>query len=325
VNSHLDSLCRRLGERKVLVTGASGRIGKRLLEVLLAGGVTPRALYRSPPEISPQGLQVVTGDLLRPESLPAVLRDVDVVWHLASHAPARDDPRPEEHPRHREVTVEGTRNLLAAARAAGVSRLIFASSTRVLDGSSSLYARSKKEAESLVRREEAFMETVILRLAPVYGFSAQGNVALMMAAIDAGRFPSLPEFGERRSLVHVDDVVQALLLSAVEAGMAGKTYTVTDLQSYSSRQMYEMICAALGRQPARRVLPPWLLGVAAGAGELLQRLSGRPVPMNRERLRKLRASAWFDGEPLAREAGYQPQWDLQGALPEIVARYRSNS
>jgi hypothetical protein len=70
-------------------------------------------------------------------------------------------------------------------------------------------------------------------------------------------------------------------------------------------------------------MPVWLLGVAARAGDLLELVSGRPMPMNRERLEKLRASAWFDGEPLARETGYLPQWDLEKALPDIVGKYRS--
>jgi len=323
MNQRLQSLTEGLRGRQVLVTGASGRIGRRLVDVLLAGGVEPRALYRNPPAQGIAGLRVCRGDLLQPGSLDAALDGVELVFHLASHGPAQDDPRPEDHPLHRLVTVEGTRNLLAAASSAGVKRLVFASSTRVIDGSTSLYALSKKEAESLVQAAGKSLETVILRLAPVYGFARQGGVARMIAAIDAGRFPSLPDFGERRSLVHVDDVIQALLLSALDEGMEGKTFTVTDLQSYSSRRMYEMICAALGRKPGRGTMPVWLLGVAARAGDLLELVSGRPMPMNRERLEKLRASAWFDGEPLARETGYLPQWDLEKALPDIVGKYRS--
>ncbi len=325
MNQRLQSLGESLRGRRVLVTGASGRIGRRLLEVLVASGVEPRALYRNPPAQGLAGLHVYQGDLLQPRSLEAVLDGVDVVFHLASYGPAQNDPRPEDHPLHRQVSVEGTRKLLAAAQSAGVKRLLFASSTRVIDGSTSLYAQSKREAESLVRAAGAPLETVILRLAPVYGFARQGSVAQMIAAIDAGRFPSLPDFGEKRSLVHVDDVIQALLLSALDEDMAGKTFTVTDLQSYSSRQMYEMICAALGRKPGRWSMPAWLLGVAAGIGELLQRVSRRPMPMNRERLEKLRAPAWFDGEPLARETGYEPQLNLEQALPQIIREYRTDT
>lgn len=325
MNQRLQSLAEGLRDRRVLVTGASGRIGRRLLEILVANGVEPRALYRNPSQQRMTGLRVYQGDLLQPGSLEAVLDGVDVVFHLASYGPAKDDPRPEDHPLHRTVTVEGTRNLLAAAQSSGVEHLLFTSSTRVIDGSASLYARSKREAESLVLAAGPYLETLVLRLAPVYGFARQGSVAQMIAAIDAGRFPSLPDFGERRSLVHVDDVIQALLLLAMAEGTAGNTFTVTDLQSYSSRQMYEMICAALGRKPGRRAMPAWLLGVAAGAGDLLQQLLGRPMPMNRERLEKLSASAWFDGEPLARETGYRPQMDLEKALPQIIREYRTDS
>ena len=323
MNQRLQSLSEGLRGKRVLVTGASGRIGRRLLGVLVASGVEPRALYRNPPAQEIAGLHVCQGDLLEPDSLDAALDGVELVFHLASYAPSQHDRQPEEHPMHRQVTVEGTRNLLAAAQSAGVERLLFASSTRVIDGSSSLYALSKREAESLVLAAAPALESVVLRLAPVYGFARQGSIARMIAAIDAGRFPSLPDFGEKRSLVHVDDVIQALLLSVLDEDVAGKTFTVTDLQSYSSRQMYEMICAALGRKPGRWTLPAWLLAVAARAGDLLQQLLGRPMPMNRERLERLRASAWFDGEPLARETGYRPQLDLEKALPQIIRKYRS--
>ena len=320
MTDQLQALAGRLRGKQVLVTGASGRIGSRFLQVLLASGVKPRGLFRSPPEQPPEGLQVFHGDLLVPETLDAALEGVAVVFHLASYAPAADEQYPEEHPRHQPVTVDGTRNLLAASRQARVQRLVFASSTRVIDGSASLYARSKKAAESLVRAEK---QSVILRLAPVYGFSRQGSIAQLIAAIDQGRFPSLPDFAERRSLVHVDDVVQALLLSAVQPQAVGRTFAVTDLHTYSSREIYELICRALGKKPSPALIPVWLLSLGAGTGSLLQALLRRPMPLTRERLDKLRASAWFDASPLVETLGYRPRYDLQAALPEIIESYRS--
>ncbi|BAO43444.1 NAD-dependent epimerase/dehydratase [Thiolapillus brandeum] len=309
----------------MLVTGASGRIGARLVQVFLTNGVELRGLYRRLPREQMPGLQAIRGDLLDAESLNAALQGVDLVFHLASYAPGIRETAPEDHPLHREVSVQGTRNLLAASRQAGVRRLVFASSTRVMDGSDSLYARSKKTAESLILAERDSLETVILRLAPVYGFPRQGSIALMLAAIDQGRFPSLPDFAERRSLVHVDDVVQALLLSAIRAEAAGKTFVVTDMQEYSSRRIYELICQALGRTPVPSRIPVWLLRTGAAAGSLLQFLLRRPMPLTMERLDRLRRSAWFDAAPVARELGYRPRYDLQSALPGIIEAYRSGS
>jgi nucleoside-diphosphate-sugar epimerase len=323
MSERLQSLCKSLQGRRLLITGASGRIGTRFLEILLKAGVQPRALYRRLPEQGREGLHAVEGDLLNPAALELALQGVDVVVHLASYAPAATDPDPEEHPRHRQVTVEGTRNLLAAAQRAGVGRLVFASSTRVIDGSGSLYARSKRQAEALVLGAGDSMEVVVLRLAPVYGFPRQGGIAQMIAAIDQGRFPSLPDFADQRSLVHVDDVLQALVLAATHAQAAGQVFTVTDLRVYSSRELYELISRALGRKPAPSRIPVWLLSMGARAGDLLQILLRCPMPLNRERLQKLRSSACFDAEPLVRELGYQPQHDLQNSLPEITRAYRS--
>jgi nucleoside-diphosphate-sugar epimerase len=325
MNDRLSPLIEELRGKRVLITGASGRVGARLMQVFLAHGVEPLGLFRRLPQESVPGRQAIKGDLLDPESLTAALQGVEVVFHLASYAPGIDETAPEDHPLHREVGVHGTRNLLSASRQAGVRRLVFASSTRVMDGSDSLYARSKKAAESLILAEAHSLETVILRLAPVYGFPRQGSIALMLAAIDQGRFPSLPDFSERRSLVHVDDVVQALLLSAIRAEAVGKTFVVTDRQEYSSRQIYELICQALGRTPAPSRIPVWALRTGAVAGSLLQLLLRRPMPLTRERLDKLRRNAWFDAAPMAQELGYRPRYDLQSALPGIIEAYRSGS
>ncbi len=323
MNGLLLKLARRLPPEPVLVTGASGRIGRRLLEVLSAAGCKVYAMSRDEEAGFPSGVQLRTGDLTRAESLPGTLEGVGLVFHLASYAPSPEDPDPENSPAHQAVTVSGTRNLLEKAREAGVASLVFTSSTRTIDGSDSSYAQAKKTAEKLVLTVSKDMKTTVLRLPPVYGFARQGSIAQMLAAIDAGRFPPLPDFGDRRSLVHVDDVVQVLLLTVLSPVAAGKVYTVTDMQTYSSRQIYELIYAALGKAPPQWRVPAWLLRAGAGAGSLLESITGRSMPLNRDKLNSLSRSAFFDAGEIGEELAYSPLHTLEEALPEIVRQFRA--
>lgn len=306
----------------MLVTGATGGIGRRLVEQLTASGVPTKVLVREDPTTEFAALVVLQrGDLVGGAGLEEALAGVDVVFHLASYAPQSDEPAPEDNPLHSQVTVEGTARLLRMARQAGVKRLVFASSTRVIDGSASVYAAAKTEAERLIREERGAMEWVILRVAPVYGFADKGSIAQLVRAIDAGRLPPLPELGDRRSLVHVDDVLQALLLAAVHPAANGRIYTVTDFEVYSMRRIYLAIAAALGK-PVRKGVPRWLLRSAARAGDLAGGLLRRRMPFDSRRYRQLVKSAWFDGGAIGSELGFHPGWRLETALPPLIEAYR---
>jgi len=321
MKERLLGLARSLLPHPVLVTGASGRIGGRLVEVLAAAGVAVRAMSRRGDGDLPAGVQRCMADLTRAQDLEAAVDGVATVFHLASYAPLAADLQPENNPLHQVVTVTGTRNLLNLASAAGVASLVFTSSTRVLGGSKSLYAQSKAEAEQLVLASAGTMKTTVLRLPPVYGFARQGSIAQMLAAIDTRRLPPLPDFGDKRSLVHVDDVVQSLLLAALSPASGSKTYTVTDLQQYSTRQIYVLICRVLGREPSFRVIPQWLLSLGAGAGSALEKTTGRKMPLNMEKLSSLRSSAYFDAQEIVRDLEFSPLYTLEQALPEIVRQY----
>ena len=144
----------------------------------------------------------------------------------------------------------------------------------------------------------------------------------MIAAIDRGRFPPLPEVHNRRSMVHVEDVVQALLLAAERENANGQTYLVTDDEAYSARRIYESICAALGRRPPAWRVPAWLLWAAGRFGNILRALR-LPAPLTTEALRKLLGSAWYSCEKARHELGYRPRRKLEDALAEMVVDARA--
>ena len=326
MTDRLEQLAQAFAGQPVLVTGGTGGLGRHLVAVL---GKTCRvhvlARSRSRAE-SLWGTIPVTvhqGVLQDVPLLEKLCTEVTTIFHLASYSPAVSDPAPEENPLHWTVTVEGTRNLLSAAKPGKVERLIFCSSTRVIDGSNTRYAQAKREAEKMVLAAQGpAFHVAVLRLAPLYGFSERGNVASLVRSIRGGRFPPLPDLGDQRSLLHVADAIQALLLVAASEAANGRVYTVTDLQSYSTRGIYELVCRKSGKPVPGWTFPMGLLNAAARIGDLIQRITGWPVPINSDRLRKLQGTALFDGDEIQRELGYEPIYTLEKMLEKGIEEGR---
>ena len=231
-------------DRPVLVTGGTGFVGRRLAAVLRERGARLRVLVRSVSGIPPDwdGVEVVAGELADAASLARACAGMDTVIHAAGFAHA-DAAAPALAVRHWTVNAEGTFRLLDAAVAARVERFVFLSSVKAVGDPGprcvdetwdalpeTPYGRAKRAAEERVLAvgRESGLHAVNLRLALVYGPEMKANLARLVEAVRRGWCPPLPETGNRRSLVHVDDVVQAALLAAAHPAARGQTYLVTD-------------------------------------------------------------------------------------------------
>jgi len=293
-----------------LITGATGFIGRRLLQP------GDRALVRDGAAIP----GAVPGDLLEPTSLDAACEGIETVFHCAGYAHAFASSDPDAHWR---INFEGTRNLLAAAGAAGVQRFVFLSSVKAMaePGEAcvdedwpgepvSPYGRAKRAAEDAVLEAGARygMHVVNLRLAMVYGRGGRGNLERMARGIRGGWFPPLPETGNRRSLVHVDDVVQVMRLVAERPQANGRTYIVADPRAYSGREIYAALRLALGMPPVQWSVPA---GVLRRAGRLNSRLG--------EVVERLIGSACYLPARIKRELGWRARVGLAQGLAEMLA------
>ena len=121
-----------------------------------------------------------------------------------------------------------------------------------------MYGKTKREAELKILEmgRQSEMHVSIIRPSLVYGAGAKGNLALMLRGIEKGWVPLLPETGNRRSMIHVDDLVKAFLLIAEGNRANGEAFFATDGVEHSSRrQIYEAICLAVGKSVHARSVP----------------------------------------------------------------------
>jgi UDP-glucose 4-epimerase len=311
-----------------LVTGATGFIGRRLCARLRGEGWRVVGVARHAADGPWEDF--VVHEFGTGTGLVLPIRPT-VVFHLASRTHALAE-RPGEAEGYYRTTVGGMRELLAALPDHGGVRVVFASSVKAHGESTSVegvdesspcapttpYGRSKLEAEELLRNSGVGLQATVLRLAMVYGPGQKGNLSEMIRAITCRRFPPIPENGNRRSIVHVDDVVDALLLAGATAKACGRTYYVSEPRTYSSRTIYEEIHRALGRRVPWWIVPVASLRVAGWAGDLIGRMRGRRFIWDSDKHAKLFGSAHYRSERLSQELSWVARHSLIDALPEMV-------
>ncbi|MDX8405218.1 MAG: NAD-dependent epimerase/dehydratase family protein [Mariprofundus sp.] len=311
--------------KTVLVTGATGFIGQRLCAALLDKGVKLRVLGRSRPNID---ADFFYWELTEPLDGKA-LDGVDTVYHLAGKAHALAETR-QDADEYFQINTVATQRLLESSQKAGVKTFIYFSSVKaagdvdgLMDESTSTipdtpYGESKKASEQLLLTGGYVPHPVVIRPAMVYGNTDKGNLPRMIQAVRSGRFPPLPELRNRRSMVHVDDVVRAASFAVEHDAAAGQIYIVTDGRPYSTRQMYEWICEAVHKPVPAWKLPLFILKLLARLGDAIGFIRGQRFIFDTDALGKLTGSAYYSSAKIERQLGFRADRNLHEAMPEIV-------
>lgn len=321
--------------KPVLVTGATGFVGRHLVDALLALGAKVSILVRETsvqPESWRGKLSVHTADLGDRDKLSAACAGKDAIFHLGAQVERREVEHEQQRDLQDRITYQGTKTLVDIALEQHIGRLVFFSSVKVMgegdrheqDESEapaplSNYGKAKLRAEAYVLERCAASDTraTVLRLPMIYGRGAKGNFVRMLHAMRRGWFPALPKIDNRRSMVHVDDVVYAALLACGEGG-AGECYIVTDGRAYSSDYMVTLGFDALGMARPVWRMPRLGLRVLARSMDLLGGLLGREPLFRTETLDKLLGSAVYSSAKIRRELNFENLDVLETGLPEIV-------
>lgn len=328
-----------LWKAPILITGSNGFIGSRLAERLSGSGVEIRCLDLDQPR-SPSAARSILGDITQPETWEWAMEGVETVFHLAGKADTLSKQKSDESEYFR-VNTEGTRRVLELAKLSGVKRFVFFSTIKAMSRSDpsqrwheipsrpwnesdyidpdTPYGRSKRAAEQLVLEGGYVQEPVVLRLCPVYGRGNKGYLQQMLAAVHRRYFPPLPNIPNRRSMIHVLDVLEAAILASTHPAAQAERFIVSDGRDYSTHEILALMHDALGMAMPRWHVPTTVLKIAGRLGDWAGRLQGRRFLFDSEMLLKLLGSAWYSSEKIQTRLGFRPQWDLAQALAEMIA------
>ncbi len=313
-------------QRAAFVTGASGCIGSALTARLSGDNWRVTALVRDAAQASFlkqwPNVELVTGDLAERERIATAMNGCEAVFHLAAKVHAASNTPPLEFTR---ANVDGTHNVAAAAIENRVKHFVFFSTVAVyaesddaLDETSATlpataYGASKLESERVVL--ESGLSATVLRLPVVYGKRDRGNVAKLIEAIRRGRYFIVGDGRNLKSMVAVENVVDAALLATNK--QAHGAYIVTDARPYSQTEIATTIAELLGcHRPKHLPRAPLLL--AGRAADVVGKLTGIALPISADRILKLSNNTRFSGNRIERELGFKPRVTLREGLAKVI-------
>jgi 2-alkyl-3-oxoalkanoate reductase len=316
---------------RVLVTGASGMLGRATAEALAERGDEVTVLQRRPAGLA---CREVLGDVADPAAVGAAVAGQDAVLHLAAKVDVTGS-----WAEYARANIEGTRTVLAACRRTGVRRLVHVSSPSVAHGGSALvgvgagpadperargnYARSKAVAETeALAADSADLAVLVVRPHLVWG---PGDTQLVERVVERARAGRLPVIGSGAALIdttYVDNAVDALV-AAVDAPAHGAALVVSNGEPRPVAEVIARLCRAAGvPAPRRRVPVPvaWAAGaVVEGVWAATQRRD--TPPLTRFLAEQLSTAHWFDQRRTRSVLRWTPRVGLEEGFARLAAAY----
>jgi nucleoside-diphosphate-sugar epimerase len=314
--------------QRILVTGASGFIGTAVCKDLLARGFEVRGSYRSSASHDriPAGVEKVQLPPIGPDTdWSSVLAGIDGIVHLAARVHVMKESASDPLEAFRFVNTAGTQRLARMAAGRGVRRLVYVSTVKVNGEQTTeapfteadaprpadAYARSKWEAEEALRSvaAETGLEVVVLRPPLVYGKEVGANFLQLLDLVSHGVPMPFAGVRNRRSLLYLDNLANAISVCLTHPSASGHTYLVSDGEDVSTAELVQHLGEALGR-------PTRMLSVPATSLRLLGMLSGKSA-----QVRRLVESLALDSSEIRRELAWRPPCSMSKALQETATWY----
>lgn len=326
----------------VLVTGATGFLGKRLAKRLAEDGHEVVGLGRNLDAgrwLEANGIRFVAADLADRDAILAACKDQDVVFHSGALS-APWGP----YPAFYKANVQGTRHVIEGCQTHAVRRLVHVSTPSLYfnteeklnvsedeppaDPPVNHYAATKRMAETLIDEAHAQgLPVVTIRPRALFG---PGDTTILPRLIRANERGFLPLFGPEGPWVdvtYVDNVVEALLLCAnAPDHVLGKKYNITNGEPMRMRYLLEKLFAALEVSPRFRPMRYSVAYALAGAMELAANTlrGGREPLLTRYSVNVLAKSQTLDISAARRDLGYVPRYSIDDGLAEFVAWWKEN-
>lgn len=321
---------------RVLVTGGTGFTGSHLVQRLLDDGHEVRVLdYKEGlfhDRLVRHGAKVHLGCVTDRDSINAVIKDCEIVYHLA--AAFRELGVPKKH--YWNVNVEGTRNVAAASLDFGVRRLVYCSTQGVHGhiknkpgnenapiAPEDYYQHTKYEGESVVNEYvEKGLDAITLRPTAIYGPGDPARFLMLFKMVKTGCFYMFGRGTTCYHPVHITNLVDAFVLAAESrAETTGEAYIIADTRYWSLNELVNHVARAMRVTVRIKHLPFWPLYGAASACELACKPLGMAPPLFRRRVNWFRQDRAFSIDKARRHLGYAPRIEIGDGLAETASWY----
>lgn len=296
---------------KVLVTGASGFVGRHLLPQLLSAGHDVRALVHH--NVADVSCETIAGHLPNPALCETLCANVDAVVHAAGVAHVNADEK-----LLREQNLDATLELAASAKARGVTKFIFLSSSKARYPAHSTYARLKAEAERklLALHEPGSFEIVCLRPALVYGIGMRGNLRSLLRMLAKPQLPLFVASSNRIGLISVHDLSRAITAALSADALPAQAWEISDGDDHTLTKLISNVRTALGLQPPLITLPRPLFRAAASLAEFAAPIV--PSALSMSTYRTLFEETYEPDMQFSQHTGFAVQDAFLARLPELL-------
>ncbi len=323
---------------KVLVTGATGFVGRKLVPRILEEEYEVVALVRSTSntESLPKEVEVREADLFDISSLEQAVQDIDVVIHLAAYF----DFYPSSVELMYKVNVEGTKNLMSACVGTNVERFIYCSSTEAIGpvrfppgnedtelNPSFDYGNSKVQAEQVVREisRDTKLDHIILRPTGIMG---EGDLYTAFEAIEAvneGTIPALPGDGNKGLMyTHVDDVVEGFIKAITSKSALNTTIILSPDQGLTYNELFEYVAECCGVKPPKRKIPTSIAKIGIGLLSPIKNRGRTTFLWHMKTVQSMDEDRLYDNSKAKRILGWEPKITMKEGLKRAIDWYFEN-
>jgi nucleoside-diphosphate-sugar epimerase len=322
---------------KILVTGATGFIGRNLVRALVREGYDVAALVRRTSNVKelPKKIRLIEGDLNDLPSLKKAVEGRNVVVHLAAYF----EFYPKDVDMLYQVNVEGTRNLLTACIGSTVKRFIYCSTTETTGTVANPpateetelqpmyeYGKSKIQAENAIREisAEAGFDHVILRPVGVVG---PGEFYLGFETIKAianREISMIPGDGQNHVMyIHVDDVVKAFLIVVESKSAKNETFIISPDEPLTYEEVFNVVAEILGVEPPTRKVPVSFAKMGVGLIGFFKHRGKRTFLWHMKSVDALNSERWYSNEKAKRMLGWKPTMTMKETFRSAIEWYIS--